>query len=227
MSEAIAPTLEFIVCRKPSDFPSFAWTALQRHEVNANVILPILNKCWRNEKTGIISQDHLWIVAFVRTSVCAVKLIMACTDGLTGKYPLFLFTPVPYAAIKDDGYIYPSLASAMHHLRHHLPTQRIYSVFGPTLLARTFATIWKQQTNISFILEPYYDSKISFITRAALEAKRRELEPIPTAQIRPAEAKDSEGVARLCHGFAATSVRYMSCYRFPYSKVFLGSPHSL
>jgi hypothetical protein len=115
----------------------------------------------------------------------------------------------------------------MHHLRHHLPTQRIYSVFGPTLLARTFATIWKQQTNISFILEPYYDSKISFITRAALEAKRRELEPIPTAQIRPAEAKDSEGVARLCHGFAATSVRYMSCYRFPYSKVFLGSPHSL
>jgi hypothetical protein len=227
MSETIAPTLNVAVCRKASELPPFAWNALRRHDVDGNVILPILEKCRWKEKNGIILQDHLWIVVFVQTSVCAVKLIVACTDGLTGKYPLFLFTPVPYAAMKDDEYIYVSLASAADHLRLHVPTRRIYSVFGRTLMARTFATIWKQKTNISFILDPYYDCHISFLTRATLEAKRREHEPIPTAQIRPAEPKDSEGVARLCYGFAATSVRYVSCYRLRRTQIVLGSPHSL
>jgi hypothetical protein len=166
----------------------------------------------------VIAQDHLWIVAFVRTPVCAVKLILACTDGLTGKYPLFLFTPVPYAAMKDDAYIYPSLISAARHLQTHLPTHRIYSVFGRDILSRTFATIWTQQTNIPLISEPYYHCKITYLTRTALELNRRELPSIPMAQIRPAEPGDWEGVAKICHGFAATSVRQAFLYVSSYTQ---------
>jgi len=218
MSNPLPADLEFIICNKSSSLPDFVWLELQQHEVDANVVLPVLNKCRSRERKGVIAQDHLWIVAFVRTPVCTVKLILACTDGLTGKYPLFLFTPLPCAAMKDDPYIFHSLTSAARHLQTRLPTHRIYSVFGRDLLSRTFATIWTQQTNIPLILEPYYHCKITYLTPTALELNRRELPSIPMAQIRPAETRDWEGVTKLCHGFADTSVCHLSfCNFFSYS----------
>jgi hypothetical protein len=188
--------------------PRIAWTVLHQHEVDANVILPVLDKC---ELKGIIPQDHLWIVVtFVQTPV-SVKLILACTDGLTGKYPLFLFTPVPFAAMKDDAYIYPSLSIAARYLQANVPTHRVYSVFGREMLARTFATIWAKQTTIPSIAEPYYHCKITYTTPTTLERSRRELPPLPTAQIRPAEQSDCEGVARIFHNVAADKVLDSFC----------------
>jgi hypothetical protein len=226
MSKPTSDNLDVFVCRKPSELPPPALTVLHQHEIDANVILPILNKCRRHEQKGIISQDHLWIVVFVRSPVYAVKLILACTDGLTGKYPLFLFTPLPYAVMKDDASIYPSLFSMARHLQAHVPTHRVFSVFGRELLARTFATIWAQQTKIPFIVDPYYHCKITYLTPTTLEHSRRELPPIPTAQIRPAEQRDWEGVARICHDFAADAVRELSWNTFSYSLFVVAPLHS-
>jgi len=227
MTKPLPADLEFIICDDTSLLPDFVWSELQQSEVDANVVLPVLNKCRKREKIGVIAQDHLWIVAFVRTPVCAVKLILACTDGMTGKYPLFLFTPLPCAAMEEDPYIYHSLNSAAWYLQTRLPTHRIYSVFGRDLLSRTFATIWAQQTNIPLISEPYYHCKITYLTRTALDLNRRELPSIPKAQIRPAELGDWEGVAKLCHGFADTSVRHLSFYNFfSYSIILVAPIHS-
>jgi len=215
MSES-TPVLELILCHKPSDLPSFAWTELYQHEVDANVILPILNKCLKKEKEGIMAQDHFWIVTFVRTPVYSVKLILACTDGVTGKYPVFLFTPIPYVAMEDDAYLYQSLFSAVRHLQTAVPTHRIYSVFGRVMLARMFAIIWTQQTNIPVISDAYYHCKITYLTCATFELKKSELPSIPMAQIRPAELRDWEGVARLCYYFADRLVLHLSCSTFLY-----------
>lgn len=214
MSEPASLPLDFLFCRKPSEVPDFVWACLYQHEVNANTILPILEKCWTQEKRGVIPQDHLWIVAFVQTPVYTVKLILACTNSITGKYPLFVFTPGP---LKNDAYLYPSLTSAARHLKSLVPPQRIYSVFGRDLLSRTFADIWTKQTNIPLIADPYYCCKISYLTRTTLELRRRKQDPILTAEVRPAVQRDWDAVARLCKEFAATSVLHFSLLYASYS----------
>ena len=222
MSELASPSLEFVFCRRASEVPDFALKSLCQHEVDANTILPILEKCRKQEKMGIVPQDHLWIVAFIRTPVCTVKLILTCTDGMTGKYPLFIFMPGP---LKNDAYLFPALTFAARHLKSLVPTQRIYSVFARDLLSRTFASIWTGQTNIPLIPDPYYCCKISYLTPATLEFRRRQLAPIPTAEIRPAEQRDEDAVARLCHGFAATSVLHFPFYMFLMLKFSAGTIH--
>src|SRR6266704_3682756 len=94
----ISSSLYHFTCKRASDCPPFAWDALRRHEVNANVILPILPKCLKQEHAGVPVRDHLWIIVYTPISY-DVKLILSCTDGLTGNYPVFLFTPTQYPAI--------------------------------------------------------------------------------------------------------------------------------
>lgn len=223
MLKSTSPQLQFVICRKSSDLPTFAKAELHLHEVDANVMLPTLNKCQKQEQKGIIVQDQLWIVAFVQMTDIDVKLILACTNGPNGKYPLFLFTPVPNAAMEEDPYIFLSLTSAARHLQTLVPTSRVFSVFGRELLSRTFSTIWSQQTNIPLIPEPYYHCKITYLTSETLELNRRQLDPISTAQIRPAGPSDLVGVARLCREFAESSVLHFSCYSLFVFSMFLAA----
>jgi len=163
-SPAPLPLCHF-TCRRATDFPTFALDALRRHEVNANVILPIHLKCLKQEQAGNSVRDHLWVVVYTPISY-DVKLIMSCTDGPTGKYPVFLFTPTPYAAIHSDPNTYSALHVAAVELCKALPSQlhRVYSVFGPEILCRTFVTLWSNHVGVPIDPVPYYQAKISYLT---------------------------------------------------------------
>jgi len=94
----------------------------------------------------------------------------------------------PNSLHRDEGRSLPisSLVSAARQLLAHVPTHRIYSVFGRDILSRMFATIWTHQTNIPNISDPCYLGRIMYLTRATLELKKRELPSLPMAQICPA-----------------------------------------
>ena len=199
-SPKIPSSFHIFTCTKASDFPPFAWDALRRQEVNANVILPILLKCLKQEQAGMPVWDHLWIVVYTPVSY-DVKVILSCTDGLTGKYPVFLFTPNPYPAIHSDLDTYPALEAAAVQLRQALPSKlhRVYSVFGPEILCRTFVTLWSKHTRIPINPIPYYEAKISYLTSETFVDAIHQLVP---GEMRPAEKRDLDGVAKLCFQFA-------------------------
>jgi len=199
-SPQISSSLRHLTCKRASDLPDFAWMALYRNEVNANVILPILLKCLKQENAGIPVQDHLWIVVYTPISY-DVKLILSCTDSLTGKYPVFLFTPIPYPSIQSDPDTYPSLVAAVALCRV-LPFNRVYSVFGPKILCRTFVTLWSKRTGIPINPVPYYEAKISYLTSETFVDAMSPLHQLVPGEMRPAERKDLAGVANLCFKFA-------------------------
>ena len=174
------------------------------NEGNANVILPILLKCLKQEHAGIPVQDHLWIVVYTPISY-DVKLILSCTDGLTGKYPVFLFTPIPYPSIQSDpDNTYACLEVAAVELCRALPFEfhRVYSVFGPEILCRTFVTLWSKRTGIQINRVPYYEAKVSYLTLETFVDAMSPLHQLVPGEMRPAERKDLAGVANLCFKFA-------------------------
>jgi hypothetical protein len=177
------------------------------HEVNANVILPILIKCWEKENSGDVIEDHLWIVVYQKTgNSFEVKVVVSCTDGLTGPYPIFLFSPLP-SDFHQDRSILPSLSLAARELYRNVSPRRVYSVFGPEVLSRTFASIWTTTTGIQLAQDPYYYScKISYLTLGTLIEMELPLSPDRTGYLRPAVQTDLEGIARLNFLFAADAV---------------------
>lgn len=201
------PSLEVFVCHKARDVPSFVFDALRANEVNSNVILPILLKCLEKERAGHVIKDHLWIVVYYRTlSSIEVQIVLSCTDGLTGKYPIFLFTPLP-SILDRKSTIYSALLSAARELSANVNPRRVFSVFGPEVLSRTFASIWTLNTKIQLAENPfYYLCKISYLTQDTLVQRELPIPPNHVGYLRPAVDPDLESVARLCFLFAADSV---------------------
>jgi len=204
---ALTTDLNVLVCQKARDVPDFVLESLQLHEVNANVILPTLIKCCEKENSGGVIKDHLWIVVYKNTGDSfEVKVVVSCTDGLIGKYPIFLFSPLPSDS-HQDRLMLPSLTLAARELFLNVSPRRVYSVFGPEVLSRTFAGIWTTNTNIQLAQDPYYYScKISYLTLGTLIEKELPLASDQTGYLRPAVQTDVEGVARLNFLFAADAV---------------------
>lgn len=191
-------SLDHFTCTRATDFPPFAWDALRRHDVNANVILPILLKRLKEEHAGIPVRDQLWIVVYTPTSH-DVKLILFCTDSLTGKYPVFLFTPTPQPVIHSDPDTYPALRIAALELCQ-LHSDRVYSVFGPEILCRTLVTLLSDYTRIP--VDPVQ----------TLVDDTSHLHQLVMGEMCPAERKDLDSVAALCFEFATTVYNTLLVY---------------
>ena len=174
---ASTTNLNVLVCHSAIDVPSFVLASLQLHEVNANVILPTLIKCREKENSGDVIKDHLWIVVYHQT---VVNVVVSCTDGLTGRYPIFLFSPLP-SDLHQDGLLLPSLSLAARELCRNVSLRRVYAVFGPD-----------------------YSCKIS--SPDTLIEKELPLSSDQTGYLGPAVQTDLEGIARLCFLFAADAV---------------------
>jgi len=99
---ATSDMLHAYVVSRASDVPPFAWTALRSKEVDANTILPPLLKCWAMEQEGSVTPDQLWIIIYASSQQAEIKLIASCTDGPTGNYPIFIFTPIPTQHIERE-----------------------------------------------------------------------------------------------------------------------------
>ncbi|CAA7260428.1 unnamed protein product [Cyclocybe aegerita] len=188
--------------------PGFVWDSLNANQVNANHVLPVLLKCMALERSGRMSQGHLWIVNYTLAHPHAkpqVRFVLACTDGNIGKYPIFIFTPIPYAYLQYDTGIHNSMALLANELRKNQPDERTYSVFAVDIATTAWVHVWTRLTRIGAVQEPYYHAKVSFLTRGTFIPRDLPLPPDEAFELRPGTPQDINEIARLCYMFADES----------------------
>ncbi|PPQ67951.1 hypothetical protein CVT26_005831 [Gymnopilus dilepis] len=195
-----APTA--IVATRPSDVPTFALHCLEANPINANLMLPTLYKCRQEEEQGIVLQGQLWVVVHIQQQVL---LIVSCTTGYMGEYPIFFFTPFPYASLDADA-MTPALRLVAYKLRENLHSRRrVYSIFAPEIISVTFADIWSQIAGVRREREPYYHAKISYLTPTTFIEKRTPPLQGAYCDLRRGNPADLQGIADLCYRFAHDS----------------------
>ncbi|KAF8870886.1 hypothetical protein BD779DRAFT_1578477 [Infundibulicybe gibba] len=158
------------------------------HARNANIILPSSYNPLTPNAPEVRSADS-WIVL-------TTLIVLSCSEGMMGAYPVFLFTTLPSRTITDE-IIVPRLQLLVEALQKAVPWHRVYSVFAPKLVSCRFTELWTRATGIHPEPEPYYAAKISFCTNATLA----EAQPA----VAPANFGDIPEVAGLCYIFAAES----------------------
>ena len=195
----------FEVVHKPSKFPPVARQALERFPIDASVILPTLNKCAELDRAGNLPSGHLWIVIY--SGPGRVALVLACTQGYMGAYPIFI---VNTDAI-DDADFNPCIHLSALTLKRHVPIERVYSVFAPIRITKRFSEMWTQLTGVQPEAKPYYDSKISHL-RWHEGLQQPFISPEGRVEVGLASQADIQPIARLCHEFAKDSVsRRLPC----------------
>jgi hypothetical protein len=184
---------------KASDLSVVVLKALESVPVDASVILPTFYKCLELDKAGRSPRDHLWLAVYTRQGT--VALVLSCTDGYMGAYPVFI---VNTSSIDEN-----DLASYIHlsalTLQRHVPIERVYSVFGPIKITQLFSGMWTQLTGVQAEAQPYYDAKISCLRRESLQQPVTPPES-GTFELGPATEADILPIAKSCHSFAIDSV---------------------
>jgi hypothetical protein len=190
--------------RKASDLPQRVWDILNSHSRNANVILPQANKALVAELAGEPIEDCLWITCNLYSTV---ELVLACTPGDMGDYPVFIFTSLPSNQLTTE-YLRPRIELLAEALRGEPGSiQRAYSVYSPSPITKLFVDAWTRITGVkNYKNEPYYAANITFCTRRSFINRQTSVHPSLTYDLRPAVATDIVHIAPLCHGFAAESV---------------------
>lgn len=193
------------VAFRASDLSVVPRKALESVPVDASVILPTFNKCLELDKAGKTPPGHLWIAIYSKPGT--VALVLSCTDGYMGAYPVFIVNTNP---INDNDFISCIRLSALT-LQRHVPIERVYSVFGPIKIAQHFSKMWTQLTGVQTEAHPYYDAKISCLRREGLQ------QPVITSEnstfeVGLATQADVLPIAKSCCAFASDSV---SC-RLPF-----------
>lgn len=217
MSEVPQHKVPFIVvCTDPRLIPSFVLNALHHDEVHSNTILPAILKSRRRAESGSATPGDLWIICYTRQdNVDELLLIASCTTALLGTYPVFLYSPLSQRALRNARVsIHQALNAVAQKLLHHVGPRRVYSVFGPNTLSRTFAGIWFTQTGIKIVTEPYYSSWIACCTPNTFVAIDPPFRVGYSGYSRLAVLADLEAVARLCHIFAQDSVSPFILHKF-------------
>lgn len=183
------------VAFKASDLSVVVRRALESVPADASVILPTFYKCLEMDKVGRSPRDHVWIAIYSRQG--SVALVLSCTDGYMGAYPIFIVNTNP---IDENLTSYIQLLA--HTLQRHVPIERVYSVFGPIKITLLFSGAWTQVTGVQAEAHPYYDAKISCLRRR--ESLQQPLES--TFEVGPATQADILAIAKPCHSFASDSV---------------------
>lgn len=191
---------------KASGLSPAARKALESVPIDASVILPTFYKCLELDKVGRSPLDHIWIAIYSRPGT--VALVLSCTDGYMGAYPVFIVNTNPI----DDN----ELASCIHllalTLQRHVPIERVYSVFAPIKITQLFSRMWTHLTGVQAEEQPYYDSKISCLRRGSLQQPVIPSES-STFEVGLATPADVLPIAKSCHSFAMDSVSR----RFPFA----------
>lgn len=191
--------------RSARDVPPEVCAALGR-DPRSNIILPKLESCRASESRGYkLDPDEFWIVCSTRRgSEKVLDFMLSCTYGITGKYPVFIYSPKSESDLTRT-FIDARVELMVAKLLTVVSTRRVYSVFANDAVARSFASCWKTQTGISAIQKPYYAALFSLCTPATLTPA-----PMPNGNLRmrPALPADAAQIAVLCRGFAEESVSH-------------------
>ena len=204
------------VSRRASDVPLVVVQALENVSLEANVILPIFYKCLELDKVGQSPPGHLWIAIYSRPD--RVALVLSCTDGYMGAYPIFIVNTNPF----DDSDLTTHTNLLAVTLHRHVPIERVYSVFAPIRIAQLFSKTWTRETGVKAEAQPYYDAKISCLRRHDQSVTQEN----STFEMGPASQADILPIARLGHGFASDSVskRLPPVFYWPSAEYLLTGP---
>ena len=190
------------VAFKASDLSVVVRRALESVPVETSVILPAFYKCLELDKVGQSPRDHLWIAIYSRQGT--VALVLSCTDGYVGAYPIFIVNTSPI----DENDFASSIHLLALTLQRHIPIERVFSVFGPIRITHLFSRLWTQLTGVQTEAQPYYDAKIGYLRqREGLQQLVTPLES-STFEVGLATRADILPVAKLCQAF---SIDLVSC----------------
>jgi hypothetical protein len=188
-----------------SQIPYHVWAAFRQHERDSNIMYPhALKSSAADGSEGV----QLWITCSTFTSASReplLDLVLSCTEGPLGSYPIFLFATAPFDEL-DAEFLRPRLDAIIQELLEHIHPSRVFSVFAPEPVTREFAALWTSFTGIGSYHEPYYSAKLAYCTSSTLSRRRMTL--FTDLHYVPRIARDSDiaVIADLCQGFAMTSV---------------------
>ncbi|KAG1753555.1 uncharacterized protein EDB91DRAFT_1043631 [Suillus paluster] len=182
-----------------TEIPDDVWETLRDNAARANVILPHAKKVF-DDQDSLPGSEQLWLV-YSKPGTSNIKLILSCTEGPQGKYPIFIVPTAPIAELTPE-----LLQSAMEAFCKalldgaHSRKQRVFSVFSVKPVAEAFASAWKTLTQINCIPKPYYDAIFMTCSRETLirAAPPTEDEVI---ELRRAISQDADKIAVLCEKF--------------------------
>ncbi|KAH8111899.1 hypothetical protein DFH11DRAFT_1690153 [Phellopilus nigrolimitatus] len=176
-----------------------------KRDPRSNILFAKLEKYRTNGHRP--QQDEFWIVCSTSCSSSgssqpSVDFVLACTDGVIGKYPIFIYG-TRFTDELTDEYLDLRMRIMARELTDAVDSRRVYSIFAVERVAMSFARYWTSCTGIRVVKEPYYAAKFSYCTEPLLD---RAALADRSVNMRPADEHDTHQVARLCHGFAADSL---------------------
>ncbi|KDQ63204.1 hypothetical protein JAAARDRAFT_188806 [Jaapia argillacea MUCL 33604] len=203
-----------VTCYKSAlDIPQGIFDALKADtmaECRTNVILCHLLKRIDAERSGEAPKPgEFWITCTThapRTTQPTLDLILSCSEGPLGKYPVFITSTQPFSHLVETAYIKNRMYKVVGELATLVPHSRVFSVFAPQPLSMLFASMWFQATGIASVQPFYYEATSSLCTRRSF-VNHPAPSPIPgfVFDLRLAVPSDLIAVAELCRLFAATS----------------------
>lgn len=135
-----------------------------------------------------------------------LDLVLSCTASHIDNLPIFLWSSYETSALTDE-FLQPRMSLLLEHLSELVPRERVFSVFAPNFITKTFADIWASRTGMKIVDQPYYSAALTFCTRDTLaepSTRTPSLPPLPFT-LRQAKREDAEAIAAHCYDFAYDS----------------------
>ncbi|KAF8330793.1 uncharacterized protein EI90DRAFT_3016628 [Cantharellus anzutake] len=203
-----------------TDFLSVAGRALQEREREANCILPHALK-YRDIEGGVSTplesraaihdpaqpfHEQLWITVWSQRSYSSspsLDLVATITHSEIDNLPIFLWSSTDTSQLTKS-YLAPRFNVIVRSMLSQIPATRVFSVFGPNILTKSFAAAWTAATGSHPYPRPYYEAALTFVTRETLreEDKTRPARQRYPFLIRRATLADIPAVADQCYEFA-------------------------
>ncbi|KAI0274988.1 hypothetical protein BC834DRAFT_24659 [Gloeopeniophorella convolvens] len=201
---SLAPKHTVNIYPLASTLPASVWDAFRDDERGSNIMLPHAQKALSTEHG---EDTQLWLTCTTFQAIDAdpiLELVLSCTEGPFGSYPIFIFSAVPFSSLTED-FLHPRIQLLVHALLSHVSPNRVFSVFAPDPVARMFSRIWSYSTKIGYYEKPYYAAKLTYCTSESFNDKRMTSFPNLAYVPRLATEDDLAAVAELCQRFSDTS----------------------
>ncbi|KAF8323778.1 hypothetical protein DL93DRAFT_2049515 [Clavulina sp. PMI_390] len=199
--------------------------AYRDHEIGHNIVprkaqtpweraRVLLHPEWRDdlaEFERVAENRQFWLTLWSFPSPASTEpsldLILSCTASHIANLPIFLWCSYETSTLTPE-YLVPRMTLLVQHLAELVPYERVFSVFAPNLLTKSFAQLWTSKTGANAIAQPYYSAALTYVTRNTLTPTRASrvpsLPPLPFV-LRQAHRGDAAQVASHCFEFAEDS----------------------
>ncbi|KAJ6503257.1 acyl-CoA N-acyltransferase [Mycena vitilis] len=208
--------------RSPENLLAFAYPTLRHHERTANIVLApalarapaeyVLTHCQFIADADILlpfpsaqpsPSTNFWITVWSQHANCrpALDMVLSCLKSSLGDYPVFLWTPAEQG-LQHPQWLGRRITEAASYLRACVVgPERVFSVFGTSNLATTFAHAWAGLTGFPVNPKPLYNAYFAVCTPQTL----KHFVSGNACVVRRAIMRDIEATARLCQEFANSS----------------------